>query len=278
MSYTKDIKYQETCNYINPERDNAVSMLKTCINDPTYKSNRINPNPGDFCNGKAQDTINYSYDDSFPLENLENNKIGATTHKNHINKLQDDLINYLSSNNNKYLTELNNDNSINFDNYWNPNDIENDKINFRESKPNFPNFVPPKSIPLKQKVQEFKKEENINGKNIEGFVSGDFNSDNGPGEQYVHVCPDEYKLENGTCVKKCDHCNTNYDNSDYTDICYPYNYDGIDNFGRIMCSTTQKIDNNTVRVSTQLSNINSKEQLFSHHDRKSTLNINNYYL
>jgi len=45
-----------------------------------------------------------------------------------------------------------------------------------------------------------------------------------------------------------------------------------------MCSTTQKIDNNTVRVSTQLSNINSKEQLFSHHDEKSTLNINNYYL
>ncbi len=45
-----------------------------------------------------------------------------------------------------------------------------------------------------------------------------------------------------------------------------------------MCSTTQKINDNTVRVSTQLSNINSKEQLFSHHDGKSVININNYYV
>ena len=27
MSYTKNINYQETCNYINPEKDNAISML-----------------------------------------------------------------------------------------------------------------------------------------------------------------------------------------------------------------------------------------------------------
>ena len=98
------------------------------------------------------------------------------------------------------------------------------------------------------------------------------------GEQYIDVCPDEYTLENGNCVKKCDHCDTNYDNSDYTDICYPYNYDGIDNFGRIMCSSTQKINNSTVRISTQLSNINSKEQLFTHHDNYTINNINNYYI
>ena len=120
--------------------------------------------------------------------------------------------------------------------------------------------------------------EEKDNKSIEGFTPGDFNSDNGPGEQYIKVCPDEYKLENGICVKKCDHCNTNYDNSDYTDVCYPYHYDGIDNFGRIMCSTTEKINDDTIRISTQLSNINSKEQLFSHHDDKTIYNINNYYL
>jgi len=68
------------------------------------------------------------------------------------------------------------------------------------------------------------------------------------------------------CKKKCIHCKTEYNDSDYTDICYPDNYDGIDNFGRIMCSRTKNIDDNTLRISTQLSHINSKEQLFSHHD------------
>ena len=36
MSYTENINYQEICNYINPEKDNASSMLKTCINN-SYK-------------------------------------------------------------------------------------------------------------------------------------------------------------------------------------------------------------------------------------------------
>jgi hypothetical protein len=193
MSYTKQIKYQETCNYINPERDNAISMLKTCINDPNYKNDGL-------------------------MDSIQNNLL-----------------------------------------------------------PSKPNFLLPKNI-LFQK-------ENTNddlilkdGKKIEGFVAGDFNSDNGPGEQYIKVCPDEYKLENNVCVKKCDHCNTNYDASDYTDVCYPYNYDGIDNFGRIMCSTTKNINDKNIRISTQLSNINSKEELFSHHDKNSIYNINNYYL
>ena len=39
--YTENIKYQETCNYLNPEKDNASSMLKKCINDPTYKLENI---------------------------------------------------------------------------------------------------------------------------------------------------------------------------------------------------------------------------------------------
>jgi len=276
MSYTENINYQETCNYINPEKDNAISMLKTCINDPNYKSVKKDLNPSDFCNGQPQDIINYGFSDSYPLENLKENKINATDQKNHVNALQKDLIEYLSTNNNKYLIDLNNDNTINFDGYWNQSEKGDTErpIQFRETKPKFPNFVPPTKILLEQKQKDFKDEENV----IEGFVSGDFMSDNGPGEQYIDICPDEYKLENGNCVKKCDGCDTNYDNSNYTDICYPYNYDGIDNFGRIMCSSTQKINDNTVRVSTQLSNINSKEQLFSHHDNKTIYNINNYYI
>jgi hypothetical protein len=279
MSYTKNINYQETCNYINPEKDNAISMLKTCINDPNYTSPTKDLNPGDFCHGKSVENIDYKYGDNYPLENLKYNKSSAIDNKNHINKLQDDLINYLSSDNNKYLTELNDDNSIHFEGYWTGDNTKRN-VEFKDSKPDFPNFLPPKKIPLQQKLQKFKEEEIIlkDGKQIEGFMAGDFNSNNGPGEQYIDVCPDEYELENGICVKKCDHCNTNYDNSDYTDVCYPYHYDGIDNFGRIMCSTTEKINDDTIRISTQWSNINSKEQLFSHHDDKTVYNINNYYL
>jgi len=277
MSYTDYINYQETCNYINPEKDNAISMLKTCINDPNYKSPKKDLNPSDFCHGKPQENIDYKYGDNYPLENLKNNKINAINTKSHINSVQHDLIDYLSKDNKKYIVDLNNENGVNFDSYWDPNGLQTHKVDFRESKPNFPNFMPPKLVPLQKKIDDFKMEEK-NDKSIEGFMPGDFNSDNGPGEQYIKVCPDEYKLENGICVKKCDHCNTNYDNSDYTDVCYPYHYDGIDNFGRIMCSTTEKINDDTIRISTQLSNINSKEQLFSHHDDKTIYNINNYYL
>ena len=276
MSYTEIINFQETCNYINPEKDNAISMLKTCINDPKYRPVKPEINPGDFCNGEPQEQLHYQYSDSYPLENLKTNKQSALKQRDHINSLQNDLIQYLSTDSTNYLTEINNDNRIDFDGYWNTNN----SIEFQETKPKFPNFVPPTKIPLENKQKELHNEEKIkkDGKIIEGFQPGDFLSDNGPGEQYIEVCPDEYEFKNGVCVKKCDHCNTNYNDSDYTDICYPYNYDGIDNFGRIMCSETQKINNNAVKVSTQLSNINSKEQLFSHHDNKTLFNINNYYI
>ena len=280
MSYTEIINYQETCNYINPEKDNAISMLKSCINDPNYKPEKEN---------EPSDIADYSYGNQYPVSNLKDNKIYAINQSDHNKKMHDDMIQYLSTNNNKYITELNNDNTINFDNYWTGDlhgDLHGDKnkVVFTESKPNFPSFVPPTKILLKEKKAILKDEENIKknidqniDQNIEGFVSGDFFSDNGPGEQYIDVCPDEYELENGTCVKKCDGCDTKYDNSDYTDVCYPYNYDGIDNFGRIVCSSTHEINNTKVNVSTQLSNINSKEEMFSHHDRKTINNANNYY-
>jgi len=272
MSYTEIINYQETCNYINPERDNAISMLKTCINDPNYKPVKQDINPSNFCNGEPQKQVNYEYSESYPLENLNYNRESALNRYTHINNIKHDLTDYLSTSSNKYLTEINNDNKINYDGDWTQDNIKQETM--YESKPKFPNFVPPTKIPLEKESIQVN-----NGKKIEGFTSGDFYSGNGPGKQYIEVCPDEYELKNGNCIKKCDHCNTNNDDgSDYTDICYPYNYDGIDNFGRIMCSESTNINGNTVRVSTQLSNINSKEQLFSHHDGKSVININNYYI
>ena len=91
-------------------------------------------NPSDFCHGQAQDTINYGYSDNYPLENLKNNKIDSTNSKAHINSIQHDLINYLSGDNKKYVVDLNNDNEVNFDTYWDPNNLQNDKVEFKRSR------------------------------------------------------------------------------------------------------------------------------------------------
>jgi hypothetical protein len=98
---------------------------------------------------------------------------------------------------------------------------------------------------------------------IEGFKSGDFLSDNGPGKQFISGCPDEYEYDNvtGNCVKKCYNCKVNYNNEDFTDICRPYHYDGIDNFGRIMCSSKIDILGNTYIKSTELFNVKSFNEL-----------------
>ena len=220
-------------------------------------------------------------------EQFNNNMLSNTNYRrDHIIQRQHDLIKYLNTDNNNI--------QVNFENY--NKDVENsgsmgplDKpIDIYEPKPQFPLYVPPKKIKISGAAggaaalpeelvkhnEPVKDKETNDGDLIEGFVPGDFLSDNGPGEQYIDVCPDEYEYCNVTkmCKKKCDHCKTEYDDSDYTDICYPNNYDGIDNFGRIMCSRTKNINGNTVRISTQLSHINSKEQLFSHHDH------NNLYM
>ena len=136
MSYTDYINYQETCNYINPEKDNAISMLKTCINDPNYKSPKKDLNPSDFCHSKPVENIDYKYGDNYPLEKLKNNKNDAKDSKSHINSVQHDLIHYLSNDNKKYIVDLNNDNGVNFDSYWDPNGLQTHKVDFRESKPN----------------------------------------------------------------------------------------------------------------------------------------------
>ena len=99
----------------------------------------------------------------------------------------------------------------------------------------------------------------------EGFTAGDFLSNNGPGEQYIKTCPIQYRYceKSGLCKKKTTDGPVEIDSSDY--IGYPYNYDGIDNFGRIMCSSTQTIDGKTIKISTDINNLNSKEQLFGHY-------------
>jgi len=299
MSYTRIIENQQECNYINPMKDNAEVMLNPCINNPTIKPDYTLSDPGSLCSGKPVGPTKYhnfyenddqylpnnTYNLDTPEEKINfteqfnNNMLsGINDRRDHIIKRQHDLIKYLNTDNNNI--------QVNFENY---KDIENEEIvmpsGFRDSdivrdesfdmyetKPQFPTYVPPKKIKILEEPAErnepVKDKESHDGVLIEGFVSGDFLSDNGPGEQYIDVCPDEYEYCNVTkmCKKKCIHCKTEYNDSDYTDICYPHNYDGIDNFGRIMCSRTKNIDGNTLRISTQLSHINSKEQLFSHHD------------
>ena len=71
------------------------------------------------------------------------------------------------------------------------------------------------------------------------------------------------------CTKKDNECSSNDDCCDdlncNSDICYPYNYDGIDNYGRIMCSETKVVNGHEIKISTDINNLNSKEQLFGHY-------------
>ena len=299
MSYTRIIENQQDCNYINPMKDNAEVMLNPCINNPNIKPDYTLQDPGNLCTGKPVEQTKYhnfytrdnlifkTYDINTPEERINfteqfnNNMLSnINSRRDHIIKKQHDLINYLNTDNNNI--------QVSFENY--NKDIGKQKwqlqsgtigpldkpVETHEPNPQFPTYVPPKKIKIYDGAIEepVKDKESKDGDLIEGFMAGDFLSDSGPGEQYIDVCPDEYEYCNVTkmCKKKCNHCKTEYDDSDYTDICYPNNYDGIDNFGRIMCSRTKNIHGNTVRISTQLSHINSKEQLFSHYDH------NNLYM
>ena len=128
---------------------------------------------------------------------------------------------------------------------------------YRESKPSFPKYVLPK---VEEKIEEV---HNDKGDIIEGFVPGDFVSDNGPGEQHVVGCPDEYEFDpiSGMCKKKVDQGRTHVDVSDYTDICHPNNYDGIDNMGHIMCSTELDVDGARLQLSTRITDQNSMNEI-----------------
>tara|TARA_B100000902_G_C26579984_1_gene560674 strand:- start:102 stop:551 length:450 start_codon:yes stop_codon:yes gene_type:complete len=101
---------------------------------------------------------------------------------------------------------------------------------------------------------------------IEGFTTGSFVSDDGPGEKYIEKghCPVEYEYSNisNMCEKKVEHghANINYD-SDYSDICYPNNYDGIDNNGNLMCSKEINTDGARMLLSTRITDQNSMNEI-----------------
>ena len=49
---------------------------------------------------------------------------------------------FLSTDSKKYLTQVNNDNKVNFDGYWGPYQMgkdDNNPVQFRETNPKFPN-------------------------------------------------------------------------------------------------------------------------------------------
>ena len=108
--------------------------------------------------------------------------------------------------------------------------------------------------------------------NIEGFTTGDFVSDDGPGEKYIEEgnCPIEYEYSKVTnmCEKKVEHGNASKEeNGDYSDLCYPNNYDGIDNKGAIMCSKEINTDGARMLLSTKITDQNSMDEIIRNNIR-----------
>ena len=225
MSYTENIKNQALCNYINPMKDNANVMLKRCINDNNFNCPVNCPGPLNFKDRKNQPKIEYGLPDVYP-QNMAIETLGTLQNRRtNITYENNVLINYLNPN---FV-------------YANANANANSNANTNSNNNRNSNDI------------------------VEGFKSGDFLSDNGPGKQYVSGCPDEYEYDEITkrCVKICDHCNPKVQNIDFTDVCRPYHYDGIDNFGSIMCSSKIDILGNTYITSTELYNIKSLDEIKS---------------
>jgi len=107
---------------------------------------------------------------------------------------------------------------------------------------------------------------------IEGFTTGSFVSDDGPGEKYIEKgnCPIEYEYSNisNMCEKKVEHGNANIDyDSDYSDVCYPNNYDGINNDGNVMCSKEINTDGARMLLSTKITDQNSMDEIIKNNIR-----------
>lgn len=272
MSYTQNIMNQAECNYINPMIQNANVLLKPCINSDHVPNYKID-DPGDLCTGKPMKTIDYHYFDKEksqkeimdyahmpPKFMIQQNNIRQS---NIVNK-QKQLIDYLNTSNPNFQTSYE-DYIENIDKSGSRSDLDISLNKLYESKPSFPTYVPPKL--LKKETQEEPEQKKTSDDLIEGFTPGDFLSNNGPGEQYIKTCPIQYRYckKTGLCKKLTTDGPVEIDSSDYTDICYPYNYDGIDNFGRIMCSITKNVDGREIKISTDINNLNSKELLFGHY-------------
>ena len=107
---------------------------------------------------------------------------------------------------------------------------------------------------------------------LEGFTSGDFISNDGPGEKHIEKghCPIEYEYSNisNMCEKKTEHGHASKEeNNDYSDICYPNNYDGIDNNGNIMCSKEINVDGARMQLSTKITDQNSMNEIIKNYIR-----------
>jgi len=249
MSYTKDIQFQADCNYINPMKDNAEEFLNSCVNKPQFKANYQIDMPKHNIPTKFQKFTKsqvkpnkYNVDQLSQFNNRQKNLINA----------EDNLLEYLSNPNIKQLDEYTNIELTS-------EHTKKIEMKLHNPNPQYPSFVPPTLI----KVDNDRSYEQTDKGLVEGFQAGDFNSDNGPGEQYIRECPDEYEYcsKSRMCKKKCVNCDTNVDTSDYNDICYPGNYDGINNFGNIMCSNDVNVDGARIQLSTEITNQNSMDEL-----------------
>lgn len=274
MSYTQNIINQAECNYINPMSQNAEVFLKPCINHNVVPDYTLR-DPGNLCTGREDPMTDYHFfnknlseeeiiDTSLKFnKSMKNDNISRN--QNLIDR-QKKLVNYLNTSN-QNIQQSYEDYIENIDKSGSKSDLDMsfNKNKIYESKPAFPTYIPPTLIKKDQPESlKINKEE---GDLIEGFTAGDFMSNNGPGEQYVKTCPIQYRYcaKSGLCKKKTTDGPVETDSSDYTDICYPYNYDGIDNFGRIMCSETKFVNGHEIKISTDINNLNSKEQLFGHY-------------
>ena len=270
MSYTQNIIHQAECNYINPMVSNAREMLNPCINKPGHNPNYHVEIEGDLCTGKqdSQSDFHNFYGGETNLSGPEQVVFTQQFSNNQNSKFrerqmeivqrQSSLIDYLN-NDNKQFQKSYEEYTDGVDKYK-PETLLDIPVIYRVSKPSYPMYVLPE-----EKVEEKVEEEvhNDKGDVIEGFVPGDFVSDNGPGEQHVVGCPDEYEFDpiSGMCKKKVDQGRTHVDVSDYTDICHPNNYDGIDNMGHIMCSTEIDVDGARLQLSTRITDQNSMNEI-----------------
>jgi hypothetical protein len=266
MSYTQNIIHQAECNYINPMLSNAREMLNSCINSEKHNPDYRVEVEGDLCTGKSEPQSEYHnfYGGDTNLSGPEqvvftqqfsNNQ--NSMYKNRqieLVKHQANLINYLNNDNTniqKSYEEYNTD----LDKSGSRGPLDKPVI-FRESKPVFPTNTLPKV-------------EKDNGDVIEGFIPGDYITDDGPGEKHITGCPDGYILNKniGVCEQKVLHGRTHIDNSDFTDICHPNNYNGIDNMGHITCSTELDIDGSRLQLSTAITNKNSMNEIIKNYIR-----------
>lgn len=274
MSYTQNIIHQEECNYINPMISNAHELLNPCINKPGHNPSYKVEIEGDLCTGKPDPLSKYHnfYGDKVDISGPEQVMFTQqfSNNQNMVEKVrqielvqrQQNLIDYLNNDNKQFQKSYEKYNE-GLDKSSISSLLSKPHI-YHESKPVYPTYVVPE-------VESEQPVHTDNGDTIEGFVPGDYVTDDGPGEKHIprYSCPDEFELnkQTGMCEKKVVHGRTQVDISDYTDICHPNNYNGIDNMGHIMCSTELDIDGARLQLSTNITDQSSMNEIIRHYIR-----------